>query len=144
MEFARDALQLLQHAVMAVDDQRMQIECNIDKANGAVKDDKREVMPVRESDHFLGDGAKVSSELDTQASGIAFDQVFQKLKGGGEVGAHADSRGQNHFLAVNHALEVGGLQHMNPADRAVQAGGSPYNRGVGEQGSFQRFANGEY
>ncbi|MNE58463.1 hypothetical protein D3C80_1534950 [compost metagenome] len=65
MKLAGDALQLLEHPVMTVNDEGMQVECNIYEAYGTGKDDQRKIVPVRKLDHLLRDAAEVRSQLDT-------------------------------------------------------------------------------
>ncbi|MNC14884.1 hypothetical protein D3C75_626760 [compost metagenome] len=50
---------------MTVNDEGMQVECDIYEADGTGKDDQRKIVPVRQLDHLLRDAAEVSSQLDT-------------------------------------------------------------------------------
>ncbi|MNE84909.1 hypothetical protein D3C80_1818530 [compost metagenome] len=76
MEFTGDALQLLQHLVVAVDDERVQVERNVYEAYGAGEYNQREIMAARKLDHLLGNRAEVSPELDAQTGGVFINQIL--------------------------------------------------------------------
>ncbi|MNI66181.1 hypothetical protein D3C73_1217280 [compost metagenome] len=81
MKFAGDALQLLQHAVMTVDDEGMQVECNIYEAYSTGEYDQREVVAVRKVDHFLRDAAEIGAQLNAQAGGVLINEILHKRQG---------------------------------------------------------------
>ncbi|MNO09337.1 hypothetical protein D3C76_1874130 [compost metagenome] len=49
---------------MAVDNEGMQIKSNIYKAYSAGKNDQREVMPVGQINHFLGNAAEIGPQFN--------------------------------------------------------------------------------
>ncbi|MNC83082.1 hypothetical protein D3C75_1368740 [compost metagenome] len=68
---------------MAVDDEGMQIECDIDKTYSTGELYQREVVMVGQINHLLRNEAEIRSQLNAQTGGVLIDQALYKRQGRG-------------------------------------------------------------
>ncbi|MNC42808.1 hypothetical protein D3C75_916360 [compost metagenome] len=64
MELTGNTFELLKHAVMAVNNEGMQVKGDVDEAYSAGEYNQRKVMLVGKIDHFLRDAAEIGSQLN--------------------------------------------------------------------------------